>query len=112
MFKKKWKIFILCFVVVASLAAAFPAMATTAADKEALPWEKPLEKIVNSLTGYWAYAVMVLAFVASGAMLYFGHTELQTWVRSLLFLIMCASFLMGGGMFAKNVLNISGLMLP
>jgi len=112
MFWKKWKILTLLFIAVACLLVALPAAASTLNDKEALPWETPLKKIVNSLTGYWAYAVMVLAFVASGAMLYFGQTELQSWVRTLLFLIMCSSFLMGGGVFAKNVLNLSGMLLP
>jgi len=112
MFKGKNKILALCFmVIIICFATVLPAAAVTSSDENALPWEGPLKAIVESLTGYWAYAVIVLAFVASGAMLYFGHTELQGWVRTLLFLIMCASFLMGGGAFATRVLNLSGIML-
>lgn len=94
----------------AMLLSAVPAFAEVASDS--LPWEKPLEKIVKSLTGYWAYAVVLIAFVASAATMFFGQAEMQGWVRNLIFLIMVASFLVGGGMFAQNILGINGMLIP
>lgn len=101
----------LALIGAAMVLSAAPVFASTAGTTEALPWETPLEKIVNSLTGFWAYAVVVVAFVASAAMMFFGQAEMQGWVRNLIFLIMVASFLMGGGMFAKNLLGLSGMLL-
>lgn len=118
MFMKISKIFALCLMVTICCAAT-PVFASTGSlsiisditGTGGLPWESPLQKIVESLTGYWAYAVVVIAFVAAAAMLFFGQAEMQSWVRTLLFLIMCASMLMGGGKFAKNVLGMSGMLL-
>lgn len=108
------KLLVLLFLFLVGAALLLPAstaLAEKADGKEQLPWETPLEKIVNSLTGYWAYAVVIIAFVASAGMMFFGQAEMQGWVRNLVFLIMVASFLMGGGMFAKNLLGLKGMLL-
>lgn len=104
---------LLCLALVCSvfILPASPALADLASAKEALPWETPLQKIVASLTGFWAYAVIIIAFVASAATMFFGQAEMQGWVRNLIFLIMVASFLVGGGMFAKNILGLTGMLI-
>lgn len=108
--KKALILILTVFIIIMPVAAMASTSAGTATDT--LPWEKPLEKIVNSLTGFWAYAVIIIAFVASAAMMFFGQAELQGWVRNLVFLIMVASFLIGGGIFAKNVLGLTGTLIP
>lgn len=107
------KALILIFVV---LIAAMPgaAMAKTTPGSgggEALPWEGPLESIVKSLTGFWAYAVIVIAFVASAAMMFFGQAEMQGWVRNLIFLIMVCSMLVGGGVLAEKFFGLAGMLI-
>lgn len=113
-FKKVLVLLLMTLICIACILPATLASASTTARSgaDALPWETPLEKIVNSLTGFWAYAVIIIAFVASAAMMFFGQAEMQGWVRNLVFLIMVASFLVGGGMFAKNVLGLTGMMIP
>lgn len=106
-------LFFLALICVVTLMPATQALASevAATGGESLPWEQPLQKIVKSLTGFWAYAVIIIAFVASAGMMFFGQAELQGWVRNLVFLIMVASFLVGGGMFAKNLLGYEGMLL-
>lgn len=109
------KILVLLFLILIGeemVIPAAPAFANLDGTEQALPWEEPLKKIVKSLTGYWAYAVVIVAFVASAAMMFFGQAEMQGWVRNLIFLIMVASFLVGGGLFAERLLGLSGMLLP
>lgn len=102
---------LICVVTVMPATQAQASEVAAGTGSDVLPWEKPLEKIVKSLTGFWAYAVIIIAFVASAGMMFFGQAELQGWVRNLIFLIMVASFLVGGGMFAKNILGYEGMLL-
>lgn len=109
------KLLVLLFLFLVGAAVVLPA-STALAEKTKgevkLPWEDPLEQIVDSLTGYWAYAIVIIAFVASAAMMFFGQAEMQGWVRNLVFLILVASFLMGGGMWARRLLGLKAMLLP
>lgn len=113
-FKNFMVLLFFALIAAAIIMPAARAIASTSAGTgtDALPWETPLEKIVKSLTGFWAYAVIIIAFVASAGMMFFGQAEMQGWVRNLVFLIMVASFLVGGGVFAKNVLGLTGMLIP
>lgn len=113
-FKKVLVLLLMALICSCCILPATLASASIEADssKGALPWETPLQKIVKSLTGFWAYAVIIIAFVASAAMMFFGQAEMQGWVRNLVFLIMVASFLVGGGVFAQNILGYEGMLIP
>lgn len=111
--KLKTALILIFMVLIATMPVA--AMAKTTAGSsggtDELPWEGPLESIVKSLTGFWAYAVIVIAFVASAAMMFFGQAELQGWVRNLIFLIMVCSMLVGGGVLAENFFGLAGMLI-
>lgn len=105
------KALILIFMVLIVTMPVAAMAKTTPASTDALPWEGPLESIVKSLTGFWAYAVIVVAFVASAAMMFFGQAELQGWVRNLIFLIMVCSMLVGGGILAEKFFGFAGMLI-
>lgn len=110
---KKWiKALVLIFTVLIVImpVTAFAKTSPGTGD-DSLPWEGPLDKIVSSLTGFWAYAVIVVAFVASAGMMFFGQAELQGWVRNLIFLIMVCSMLVGGGALATKFFGLAGKLI-
>ena len=60
-----------------------------------LPWETPLNKVKDSLSGPVALAVGVIAFFAGGAMLVFGG-EMTDFARRSALVVLACGFLLGG----------------
>jgi len=60
-----------------------------------LPWETPLNKVKDSLSGPVALAVGVIAFFAGGAMLVFGG-EMTDFARRAALVVLACGFLLGG----------------
>ena len=48
----------------------------------ALPWDGPIQTLVNNLTGPGATDISTVAFLAAGAALIFGGDDMGAFVRS------------------------------
>lgn len=97
-------------VILLGLAAAHAAQAGTTGGGAGLPWETPLEKIRDSLTGPVAYVISLLGIVVAGATLVFGG-EINDFVRRIIMLVLVISLII----WASNVLETlfqSGAVLP
>lgn len=87
------KIFITAAIVAAPiiLASAAPALASSGGS---LPWEGPLEKIQESITGPVAGYIALAAVAIAGGMLIFGG-ELNDFARRLMYVVLVAGILLG-----------------
>jgi type IV secretory pathway VirB2 component (pilin) len=68
-----------------------------------LPSDSWLQKLMQSITGPWAYAISVGGLVSTGAGLIFGNAEIGAFIKSILWLALVLSFIVA----AAN--TISGL---
>lgn len=68
-----------------------PALASSGGS---LPWEGPLEKIQESITGPVAGAIALAAMAIAGGMLIFGG-ELNDFARRLVYIVLVAGILLG-----------------
>lgn len=78
-------------VAVAAITAASPAFASSGGS---LPWEGPLEKIQESITGPVAGYIALAAVAIAGGMLIFGG-ELNDFARRLMYVVLVAGILLG-----------------
>jgi type IV secretion system protein TrbC len=72
-------------------ASAAPALASSGGS---LPWEGPLEKIQQSITGPVAGYIALAAVAIAGGMLIFGG-ELNDFARRLVYVVLVAGILLG-----------------
>ena len=75
-----------------------------------LPWEKPIEKIVASISGPVAFGISLLGLIGAGAGLIWGG-EMSTFMKTLLYVVLVISLIV----FAKNLIGgalFSGASLP
>lgn len=75
-----------------------------------LPWEGPLQTVVNSLTGPVALAISILAMAAAGGALVFGG-ELGEFTRKIIMLVLAISFLVAGGAFMSTLFGVGGALI-
>lgn len=73
------------------IASALPALASSGGS---LPWEGPLEKIQESITGPVAGYIALAAVAIAGGMLIFGG-ELNDFARRLMYVVLVAGILLG-----------------
>jgi type IV secretion system protein TrbC len=78
-------------IAVSVIAAASPAVASSGGS---LPWEGPLEKIQESITGPVAGYIALAAVAIAGGMLIFGG-ELNDFARRLMYIVLVAGILLG-----------------
>jgi type IV secretory pathway VirB2 component (pilin) len=78
-------------IAAATIAAASPALASSGGS---LPWEGPLEKIQESITGPVAGYIALAAVAIAGGMLIFGG-ELNDFARRLIYVVLVAGILLG-----------------
>ncbi|WP_305812914.1 TrbC/VirB2 family protein [Photobacterium leiognathi] len=71
------------------------------ASNTGMPWESPLEKIVNSVTGPVAFGISVLGVVAAGISLIFNNNDMSGFVKMLAGLALIISLIV----FAVNLLS-------
>lgn len=83
------------FALVAVLAVTLVTDPAFASSGGGLPWETPLNKVKDSLSGPVALAVGVIAFFAGGAMLVFGG-EMTDFARRAALVVLACGFLLGG----------------
>ena len=75
-----------------------------------LPWEAPLKRIADSLTGPVALAISLIAFVVAGGTLVFGG-ELSEFARRAVMVVMAVAFLVLGGQFLSVLFGVSGALI-
>jgi type IV secretion system protein VirB2 len=94
-----------CFVMVAVVVVCSTVDVVFAGQAGAggLPWEGPLQKIQQSITGPVAMAIALAAIAIAGAMLIFGG-ELNDFARRLCYIVLVAGLLLG----AQNVISLFG----
>ena len=85
----------LCLALLAVSAAALVVDPALASSGGGLPWETPLNKVKDSLSGPVALAIGVIAFFAGGAMLVFGG-EMTDFARRAALIVLACGFLLGG----------------
>jgi type IV secretory pathway VirB2 component (pilin) len=83
------------FALVAAVAVIVMIDPALASSGGGLPWETPLNKVKDSLSGPVALAVGVIAFFAGGAMLVFGG-EMTDFARRAALVVLACGFLLGG----------------
>ncbi|WP_017817491.1 TrbC/VirB2 family protein [Vibrio harveyi] len=75
--------------------------ATANASSTGMPWEDPLSRIVDSITGPVAFGASVLGIVVAGATLIFGG-QLDSFVQKIMILALVISIIVG----ATNLLSV------
>jgi len=83
----QWRLFALVGAVF--LVMIEPAMASTTTG---MPWESPLETIMNSITGPVAMVISLLGVTVAGGMLIFGG-ELNEFTRRIIMLVLVIGLL-------------------
>ncbi len=78
-----------CLALLLLLGVMDPAHASTASDATAgrLPWEGPLKKIRDSISGPVAFAIALLGIIACGATLIWGG-EVSEFARRIIYVVM------------------------
>ncbi len=98
--------------VVALLFGAEPAHAANATEGggAGLPWEGPIAKLVQSISGPVAFGIALLGIIACGATLIWGG-EISEFTRRIIYVILVVCIIV----FAKNLLTgtmFSGAVIP
>lgn len=88
--------------IVALAAICLPETAAMAssAGGGGLPWETPLDTLVQSIRGPVAYGISLLGIISAGAMLVWGG-EINEFVRRVIMLVLVISLIV----FAGNILT-------
>jgi type IV secretion system protein TrbC len=66
-----------------------------------LPFDSWLTKVEQSITGPFAFGVSVLGMAGAGAMLIFGGSEINAFLRSLIYVVLVLSMIIA----AKNMVS-------
>ena len=80
------------------------------ASSTGMPWEGPLTKLVDSITGPVAFGISVLALVASVAGLVFGG-ELSGLIKNMLFLALGISVIVFATNMLRSLFNVSSTLI-
>jgi type IV secretion system protein VirB2 len=75
-----------------------------------LPWEQPLQKVANSLTGPVALAISIVALFVAGGTLVFGG-ELSEFSRRACISVLAIAFLVAGAAFMSTLFGVSGALI-
>ncbi len=102
---RQWRSRLLATVAgITTLAASSPAVAAGTA----MPWDGPLERIVDNLTGPFALAVGVLGLVVLAVRILFGE-QFGQFARSIINVIIAVAMITGGaGLLRALIPNASG----
>ena len=92
---------------IASILVLEPAIASSSGG---LPWETPLEKLKDSITGPVAGIVALVAVATAGLMLVFGG-ELSDFTKRLVYLVGVLGLLLGAGTLLGGLGLTSGASL-
>jgi len=75
-----------------------------------LPWEFPLTKIAQSLTGPVAISIAIIALMAAGGILVFGG-ELNEFARRACVAVLAITFLVAGSGFMTALFGVSAALV-
>jgi type IV secretion system protein VirB2 len=95
---------------------AHAADATSSTGGPGLPWESPLDKIKQSISGPVAFVIALVGIIATGAALIWGG-EISEFSRRIIYvvLVVCiivfANTLLTGALFSGAVVPANGLVL-
>lgn len=78
------------------------ALASSTTGEGYLPYESWLLKLRNSLTGPVAFSVSIIGIVSCGATLIFAGGEVSRFMRSILYMVMVLTFLIGANSLITN----------
>lgn len=95
-------------LVFAASAIIDPSLAH-ASKTSGLPWDGPLQKVGDALTGTVAYYLSLLGIFVSGAVLVFGG-EINQFVRSLAMVVLVASVMAGAGTMMEKLFTNSAVV--
>ena len=82
-------------LVLLSFGLASPLFASSSGGGSALPWEGPLQRVIDSLTGPVATGIGTLALFVAGGMLIFG-SEIADFTKRVLYAVLAASIMLLG----------------
>jgi type IV secretion system protein VirB2 len=80
------------------------------ASSTGLPWEDPLDQIVDSITGPVAFGVSVLGIVVAGGSLVFGG-ELDGFVQKIMMIALVVAVIVGATNLLTMLFGVSGALL-
>lgn len=69
-------------------------VALAASSGQGLPWEGPLETLVNSLSGPVAFGISVVGIAGSLIALIFGGSEISGFIKVMVYIVLVISFLL------------------
>lgn len=96
---KKWSPLHTLFLCLLGVFVLFPDLVYASSDS-GMPWEAPLSKVVDSVTGPIAFGVSVLGIVCAGLALAFGG-QLEGFIQKIAILSLVIALIV----FATNVLS-------
>jgi type IV secretion system protein TrbC len=103
-FWRQYGMLVLALCLIALLMAMpHVAHAATATGDNALPFEKPLEKLRNTIKGPVAFSISLLGIIGAGAALIFGG-EMSGFMRTMVFLVLVISIITN----ASNLIEMVG----
>lgn len=80
------------------------------ASNTGMPWENPLSKVVDSITGPVAFAASVLGLVTAGIGLVFGG-QLDGFIQKLMILALVISLIVMATNILTTLFNVSSTVL-
>ena len=92
------------------LLAMLAAGAAQAGAAQNLPWEAPVQTLVNSLTGPIALGIALVAFSASGWALVWGG-ELPDWGRKMLMVVLVVAAIVAAAGFINLLFPAAGAVI-
>lgn len=104
-----WLMTALCMALLFGAEPAHAANATEAGGAN-LPWEGPIQKLVQSISGPVAFGIALLGIIACGATLIWGG-EISEFTRRIIYVILVVCIIV----FAKNLLTgtmFAGAVIP
>jgi type IV secretion system protein VirB2 len=93
------KKYLLLFLI---LGVGIALAATTGGGEGAMPWESPLSKIQDSITGPVAMGISLLAIVAAGAGLVFGG-EISGFIKTIIYIVLVIALIVAASSIMTNV---------
>ncbi|HEJ9744099.1 TPA: TrbC/VirB2 family protein [Proteus mirabilis] len=81
-----------------------------AGQTQGLPWESPLEKIKNSITGPVAGAISFLGICVAGMMLIWGG-EMSDFTKRIVYVVLVISIILGASV-VINMWQGNGALIP
>jgi type IV secretory pathway VirB2 component (pilin) len=98
------------FLLLALAALALSSTALAAQGGQALPWEAPLTKLQQSLSGPVAGAIAVIALVAIGVVLVFGG-EWNEFARRSVYAVCAIAFIVSAGTLLAGLFQVGAAVV-